>query len=439
MKQRLKLNSFFAGIGGFDLGFERSGIEIAFHCEINPFSRSVLKRHWPKAKVQTDITAINLDQLPTAQIWAGGFPCQDVSVARGSMGRAGLHGKRSGLFHIFSDLISEKLPEVVLLENVTGLLNSHDGLDFELILMRLTELGYGVAWRVLNSRYFGAPQSRSRVFICAWLGSPERAVRALYEDVPSEFPPSERAGFLASCTASKSGAIVPEVAYCLAATSGRHTGTDWSRSYVSYQKRVRRLTPTECEGLQGFPKGWSIPEDALKVASIDLDSLRYEALGNAVCVPVIEWIASRIKEEWKLTPSESIGSIDLLTPFPTLKPKSVLTLGEVSAARGKFKWSSGGISWGGKCLLSGVSPSPTKPVAKLFADVLEHESISERHYLSPNAAEGILRRVRSQKRTLFGPLEVALEQLAGSASLKEETTETWPIDPINEGEFLLRA
>jgi DNA (cytosine-5)-methyltransferase 1 len=414
MKQNLKLNSFFAGIGGFDLGLARAGIEVGFHCEIDAFCQSVLKRHWPDTPAIADITTIDAKDLPEAEVWSGGFPCQDVSVARGWLGRDGLKGKRSGLFHSFLDLIAVRLPTIVLLENVTGLLSSHGGLDFELVLKGLSELGYGVAWRILNSRYFGAPQSRPRVFVCAWYRSPSRAIRALYEPEVSPRPGNERAGFLTACRQASSGAIVPEVAYCLAATSGRHTGTDWSRSYVSYHDRVRRLTPQECEGLQGFPKDWTIPEPHLELAENELDSLRYAALGNAVCVPVVEWIANRITKEWGRKLTAEFTFADILSPFPTNQPKKCLRLGEVKEALGRFKWSSGGYAWKGNCILTSVSPSPVKPTTRLFADVLEHKSVSDGHFLSPNAAEGILRRVRGQGRTLFAPLEQALQRLADS-------------------------
>jgi DNA (cytosine-5)-methyltransferase 1 len=423
-KRRIRLNSFFAGIGGFDLGFERSGVEIAFQCEIDDFCRSVLKRHWPQAEVNKNIKTVDLEGLPNAEIWCGGFPCQDVSVARGWLGRDGLRGKQSGLFHVFLDLIAARHPRVVLLENVTGLLSSHSGLDFEFVLKSLADLGYGVAWRVLNSRYFGAPQSRPRVFICAWLRRPASAIRALYESQVSGWPASERKGFLTPCPRSSSGAMVPEVAYCLAATSGRHTGTDWSRSYVSYHDKVRRLTPPECEGLQGFPNGWTLPEPNVKLAENELDSLRYAALGNAVSVPVVEWIAKRIKKELQTESKERIATIDLLTPFPTDQPKSVLRLGDVKDSRGKFKWSTGGFAWRGNCLVTAVSPSRVEPVTRFLVDVLEHNSVSEGHFLSPNAAEGILRRVRGQNRTLFGPLEDALQRLRNQDPQISEKAET---------------
>ena len=418
MAKPLRLNSFFAGIGGFDLALASAGAEVAFHCEINEFCQSVLKRHWPNTPTISDITTVDAVTLPIAEIWSGGFPCQDVSVARGWLGRDGLKGKRTGLFHTFLDLIAIRLPEVVLLENVTGLLNSHDGLDFEVVLKSLTDLGYGVSWRVLNSRYFGAPQSRPRVFICAWHGSPAKAIESLYEPEVGLWPGNERAGFLKACEPAYSGAIVPEVAYCLAATSGRHTGTDWSRSYVSYQDQVRRLTPPECEGLQGFPIGWTMPGPDLRIAENDLDSFRYAALGNAVCVPVVEWIARRIKQQWGRKAVSEIEAADILSPFPTDRPKTHLRLGTAKSSVGRFKWSSGGFAWKDDCILTSVSPAPVKPKVKLFSEVLEHESVSERHFLSPNAAEGILRRVHGQGRTLFGPLEEALQRLADKSGTR---------------------
>ena len=87
------------------------------------------------------------------------------------MSRLGLNGSRSGLFYRFAELIGEKKPQVVLIENVAGLFNSNNGHDFGVILDTLNQLGYGVSWRLLNSRYFGVPQSRPRVYLCCWRGT----------------------------------------------------------------------------------------------------------------------------------------------------------------------------------------------------------------------------------------------------------------------------
>lgn len=105
----LRVASFFAGIGGFDLGFERAGMEVVWQCEVNPFCRKILAQHWPDVPRASDITKVSADEIPDADVWVGGFPCQDVSVAR--MGpRSGLRGKRSGLFYDYAALIERRRP-----------------------------------------------------------------------------------------------------------------------------------------------------------------------------------------------------------------------------------------------------------------------------------------------------------------------------------------
>jgi DNA (cytosine-5)-methyltransferase 1 len=172
----------------------------------------------------------------------------------------------------------------------------------------LASLGYGVAWRVLDSRYFGVPQSRSRVFIVGSVGGPASAGSVLFEsecgdrDAQESRPNGEKSisPFAISVGDSKRG-IVKKLAHCLYAESARHTGTDWSRNYVSYPDgRVRRLTPLETERLQGFPEDWTMPKQAID--NLDtLDSARYHACGNAVSVPVAEWLGYRLIDnlgEW---------------------------------------------------------------------------------------------------------------------------------------------
>tara|TARA_R110002094_G_scaffold41331_7_gene53785 strand:- start:1209 stop:2012 length:804 start_codon:yes stop_codon:yes gene_type:complete len=146
-------SSFFAGIGGFDCALDAEGFDPALQCEIDDFCQKVLASHWPDVPLVSDITKICPDELPESEIWCGGFPCQDVSVARGSKGRDGLKGKNSGLFYSFLELVKAKKPETILLENVVGLLSSHNGQDFRVVVEALTKLGYSVAWRIMNSRY----------------------------------------------------------------------------------------------------------------------------------------------------------------------------------------------------------------------------------------------------------------------------------------------
>lgn len=177
--QIFSLNSFFAGIGGFDIAFERNGFKTQYLCEINSFCNEVLKTHWPKVAMATDICDIDPLSIPDADVWCGGFPCQDISVARGAAKRLGLDGTRSGLFFQYANLIKKKQPKVVIIENVEGLFNSNGGRDFGVIIQKMTSLGYAVAWRLLNSRYFGVPQSRPRVYLCCWKNAPLSAARVM--------------------------------------------------------------------------------------------------------------------------------------------------------------------------------------------------------------------------------------------------------------------
>lgn len=300
----LTVASFFSGIGGFDLGFQNAGFKVTYQCENNNFCNTVLKKHWPEIKRETDIRKVSdATGIPVSDVWVGGFPCQDVSLAR--MGpRAGLKGKQSGLFHEFHRLLEQGRPRVFLIENVPGLLSSHGGRDFHLIVRALAELGYGVGWRVLNSKDFGVPQSRQRVFIVGSYGEGRGPAEILFEPECREGDSSESGSngakplspFKRSVGDTRKGPIVKALAHCLYACSARHTGTDWSRNYASYPNgRVRRLVPVECERLQGLPDGWTIPDDEKFKISDDLDSLRYHAIGNAVTVPVVEWLASRIR------------------------------------------------------------------------------------------------------------------------------------------------
>ena len=169
--------SFFSGVGGLDLGFERAGIETVSVSEIDPYANSVLAERFPGAPNLGSITEIDADDIPEADIWSGGFPCQDLSVAGK---RAGFSGKRSSLAFTFLDLVERRRPRWLVLENVPGLFSSNQGRDFLRLLSEMDELGYCVAWRTLDARYFGVAQRRRRVFIVASL-EPNRAEQVLFE------------------------------------------------------------------------------------------------------------------------------------------------------------------------------------------------------------------------------------------------------------------
>jgi hypothetical protein len=175
------VGSLFSGVGGFDLGLERVGGKVLFQCEADPYRRRVLNRHWPDVPVYPDVCALRGEELPNVDLLCGGFPCQDLSVAGR---RAGLAGGRSGLFFEFARLGDELVRPGgwLLIENVPGLLSSDSGRDFAVILATLAELGFhDCAWRILDSRFFGVPQRRRRVYILARRARGRRSFEVLLE------------------------------------------------------------------------------------------------------------------------------------------------------------------------------------------------------------------------------------------------------------------
>lgn len=419
-----RVNSFFAGIGGFDIGFERHGFKTTFLCEINSYCNEVLSTHWPTVDRATDICAVNSDTIPEAEVWCGGFPCQDISVARGAAKRLGLGGTRSGLFFEFAALIEKRMPEVVIIENVAGLFNSNGGRDFGVVLQRMTELGYAVAWRQLNSRYFGVPQSRLRVYLCCWKQSPMKALKVMFDSEGAWKPSNERKDFITEASGPNDFPKVPKIAYCLAATSGRHTGTDWSRTYIVCEDCVRRMTPIEYERLQGFPDYWTLPE-SYDPNDDDTDTLRYTAVGNAVSIPVVEWIANRVYQHLSLQADcdENRDAINSYVPEFSKKvwKDKIIIDTDFTDVSITYKWPKAGIAWGGAYIGADIPPTPAVPIDSTLVDIVDRNPVGSKYKLTPNAAEGILRRVDNQGRQLFEPLRKALErEKAKKLDVREE-------------------
>jgi DNA (cytosine-5)-methyltransferase 1 len=168
----MKAVSLFAGVGGFDLALSQEGVDVVAAVEIDRHARTVLKRHFPTTQLLEDINDVTGEQLfkfgfEPDGIIVGGFPCQDLSVAGK---RQGLAGARSGLFWEICRLLDETQAKWIILENVVGLLSSNNGEDFAAVVTALAERRYGIAYRVLDSQYFGVPQRRKRVFIVGCLG-----------------------------------------------------------------------------------------------------------------------------------------------------------------------------------------------------------------------------------------------------------------------------
>jgi DNA (cytosine-5)-methyltransferase 1 len=170
----MRFVSLFAGVGGFDLGFERAGMTCVGQVEIDKHARKVLEKHWPNVPKHDDVItakewANEQGLVGNVDVVCGGFPCQDLSVAGK---RAGLAGERSGLFFDALSFATHVKAKTIILENVPGLLSSNNGRDFGTVLVELANAGYrNIEWRVLNSQFFGVPQRRRRVFIVASIGN----------------------------------------------------------------------------------------------------------------------------------------------------------------------------------------------------------------------------------------------------------------------------
>jgi len=169
--QKLRVLSLFAGIGGFDLGLERTkGFQTVAFCEIDPFCRRVLAKHWPNVRQYDDVRTLTADTLRrhgiAVDVICGGFPCQDISAAGN---KVGIDGERSGLWRQYARLIGELRPKFVIVENVAALLERGMG-D---VLGDLASLGYDAEWHCIPASAVGAPHRRDRVWIIAHADSRE--------------------------------------------------------------------------------------------------------------------------------------------------------------------------------------------------------------------------------------------------------------------------
>jgi len=349
-------------------------MECVWQVEFDKACQSILRKHWEKVELFDDVRTVGKHNLKPVDVICGGFPCQDVSIAGK---RAGLAGERSGLWSEFARIIDELEPKWVVIENVPGLLSSNRGRDFATVIRWLAERGYGVAWRILDSQYFGVAQRRRRVFIVGSLGdgraaevlferegvrwnieksgkagkrvaatiaggsskchsditsgqqdanevvmssgqanaeimserSPaltglhEQPIVMAYENHPQDSRITETGSICQQLTSQMGtgGGNVPLVQMAVGHSGGEtlklnekvntlnaQSGSETTAMFNGVMtSAVRRLTPTECERLQGFPDGWTDGQ---------ADSHRYKQMGNAVTVNVAEWIGKRIAE-----------------------------------------------------------------------------------------------------------------------------------------------
>lgn len=167
-----KYGSLFAGVGGFDIGFDAAGWECGFQVEWDKHCQQVLTHHWPEVPKWWDVSEVNGAELPPVDLITFGSPCQDLSLAGK---RAGLEGSRSNLFFEATRIIKEmrdatngQFPRWAIWENVAGAFSSNEGKDFDAVLQEMVNIGgHHVEWHCLDAQFFGVPQRRRRVFVIA--------------------------------------------------------------------------------------------------------------------------------------------------------------------------------------------------------------------------------------------------------------------------------
>jgi len=314
----MKFFDLFAGIGGFRVGLEAHGHECVGSCEIDKYARKIYGKNFGHEPEYKDVRDIDPKDLPEFDILCAGFPCQSFSIVGN---RKGFEDKRGNLFFEIIRLAKEKRPSILLLENVKGLLSHEKGETFRIMLQTLDECGYDVSWQLLNSRYF-VPQSRERVYIIANLrGSSGRKIlplgkvskrndksrKELYaeDECSSTLTATYWKGYGGGRPMIKESKPVQmnyranvnsnmkervqdrDETWTLTTNSNDFTITDGDR--------VRKLTPIECERLQGFADDWT------KGIS---DTQRWKCLGNAVTTNVVEYIVGHWNDD-DLTQVES--------------------------------------------------------------------------------------------------------------------------------------
>lgn len=245
----MKFVSLFSGVGGFDIGFERAGMQCVAMCELEPQARKVLDYHWPEVPKFKDVRDVGKHNLPVFDVLCGGFPCQDVS--RANVKRKGFEGERSGLWGEFARIICETKPRWIVVENVAGLLSVNDGWDFGCVLSDLAGSGYDAEWRVLRAADVGLPHLRERIFIVAYPAS-------IGCTSPKIFLHSNYKGFT-------------------------ETAVGGWRARYTYSDNG---------------KLWKVPDfEFLRMddgVSDELDRKRYALLGNALIPQLVQWIGERI-------------------------------------------------------------------------------------------------------------------------------------------------
>ncbi|MBS4761223.1 DNA cytosine methyltransferase [Carnobacteriaceae bacterium zg-ZUI252] len=316
MKKQYKMASFFAGVGGIDLGFEETGrIKTVYANEIDNYPARTFELNFPIKVDCRDIETVKPEEVPNIDICVGGFPCQAFSIAGYRKGFKDPKG-RGMLFFEMMRIIADKKPRVVFFENVKNLVGHDDGNTFRVILDALKQEGYHYRYQVMNAMSSGnTPQNRERIYIVGFRNEEDYKKFAFPDPIPLTRRLSDIIDFENKVddkyyyTEGKyKGNIYNEL---VKAMTDFTTTYQWRRQYVRENKKnvvptltanmgggghnvplvltkhgIRKLTPHECFNAQGFPQDFKLPDQA--------ESRLYKQAGNSVCVEVIHRIAENI-------------------------------------------------------------------------------------------------------------------------------------------------
>lgn len=319
MTDKLRVASFFAGVGGIDLGFENTRrFETVYANEFDVYPAKTFELN-NETKVDTrDITDIDSSEIPDFDVCLAGFPCQAFSIAGKQQG---FHdeGGRGILFFELARIIERKQPKIIFLENVKNLETHDGGNTLKVILDTLGKIGYHCTYKVLNAMKHGnIPQNRERIYIVGFLNRNEFDKFDFPLEIPLTTTLDDVIDFQSKTdekyyyTPGKyKGDIYDKL---VEAMDDDRAVYQWRRHYVRKNKSgvvptltanqgtgghnvclvktdhgIRKMTPRECFNTQGFPEDFKLPDDMV-------DSRLYKQAGNSVCVSVIERIAEKIVE-----------------------------------------------------------------------------------------------------------------------------------------------
>lgn len=313
----LTVASFFAGVGGIDLGFESQDFRTVYVNEFDEKARETFALNFPHVQLdERDIREVSASEVPSTDIIVGGFPCQAFSIEGYRQGFQDEKG-RGTLFFELARIIEEKQPRAIFLENVKNLVRHDKGNTLRVILKTLEDLGYYVTYQVMNAAEYGnIPQGRERIYI---VGFKDKAVSERFqfpdkveltksvfdvidfktqveeqyyyrEDKPYYPLLRDNIVSIGSIYEYRRGNTIREnksgVVPTLLASMG--TGGNNVPMILTETGEIRKLTPRECFNTQGFPRSYKFPENMA-------NSHLYKQAGNSVAVPVVSRIAEKIR------------------------------------------------------------------------------------------------------------------------------------------------